>query len=111
MISFSMLRRLALVSVTLALLSSAARAADAKPAAPQNPAPDAAMIAGYPLDTCVVAEEKLGEMGKPYDYLYKKDGQPDRLVRFCCKGCLPDFKKDPEKYLKRIDDAAAAKKS
>jgi hypothetical protein len=34
---------------------------------------------------------------------------PDRLVRFCCKDCLGDFTKDPAKYLKMIDDAAAAK--
>jgi len=30
-------------------------------------------------------------------------------VRFCCKNCLQDFQKDPAKYLKMIDDAAAAK--
>jgi hypothetical protein len=30
-------------------------------------------------------------------------------VRLCCKGCVKEFKKDPAKYLKIIDDAAAAK--
>jgi len=30
-------------------------------------------------------------------------------VRFCCKDCIAQFEKDPQKYLKIIDDAAAAK--
>jgi hypothetical protein len=65
----------------------------------------------YPLDTCVVSGEKLGgEMGAPVDYIYKEAGKPDRLVRFCCKMCIPKFKKDPAKYLKMIDEAAAQKK-
>lgn len=67
--------------------------------------------AAYPLDTCVVSGDELkpGEMGPPIDYVYKQEGKPDRLVRFCCKNCIKDFKKDPAKYLKKIDDAAAAK--
>jgi hypothetical protein len=65
--------------------------------------------ADYPLDTCVVSGEKLGEMGAPIDYIHKEAGKPDRLVRFCCKMCVPKFKKDPAKYLKLIDEAAAAK--
>ena len=67
--------------------------------------------AAYPLATCVVSGEALadGDMGPPIDYVYKQEGQPDRLVRFCCKMCIGKFKKDPAKYLKQIDDAAAAK--
>ena len=66
--------------------------------------------ADYPLTTCVVSGDKLdGDMGAPFDYVYKEDGKPDRLVRFCCKNCVKDFQKDPAKYLKMIDDAAAAK--
>ena len=56
----------------------------------------------YPLTTCVVSGEKLGEMGKPYNYIYK-----NRLVEFCCGNCVETFDKDPEKYLKMIDDAQA----
>ena len=69
--------------------------------------------AGYPLKTCAVSGEELGAgMGDAVDYVYKQAGQPDRLVRFCCEMCLPKFKKDPAKYLKQIDEAAAkAKKS
>ncbi|MBE7558816.1 hypothetical protein HS125_07655 [bacterium] len=55
----------------------------------------------YPLTTCVVSGEKLGgSMGEPVDYLHK-----DRLVRFCCKGCIEKFQKDPDKYLKVLDAA------
>lgn len=69
----------------------------------------AAAPAAYPLDTCVVSEEKLGSMGQPYEYVYKQEGKPDRTVLLCCKGCVKDFQKEPAKYLKLIDDAAAAK--
>jgi YHS domain-containing protein len=59
----------------------------------------------YPLKICVVSGETLGEHGDPYIYNYK-----GREVRFCCKDCVPDFNKDPETYLKQLDDAAAAEK-
>ena len=65
--------------------------------------------AAYPLQTCVVSGDKLEvtSMGAPVDYIHKEAGKADRLVRFCCKDCVKDFKKDPAKYLKKIDDAAA----
>ena len=59
----------------------------------------------YPLEKCVVADEKLGEMGKPY--VFKHEG---REVQLCCKSCLKDFKKDPAKYLKKIEEAEAKAK-
>jgi YHS domain-containing protein len=58
----------------------------------------------YPLDTCVVSGEKLGDMGDTVVFQYE-----GHEVRFCCKKCKKDFLKDPEKYLKMIDDAAKAK--
>jgi YHS domain-containing protein len=54
----------------------------------------------YPLKTCVVSDEKLGEMGKPYVMKYK-----GREVQLCCSSCEKDFKKDPDKYLKKLDEA------
>jgi len=59
----------------------------------------------YPLDTCVVSGEKLGEMGKPYEFTY--EGQE---IKMCCKHCRKKFDKDPAKYLKKLDEAAAKKK-
>ena len=69
--------------------------------------------AEYPIDTCVVSGDKFdgGDMGKPQDYVYKQAGKPDRLLRFCCKDCVKDFKKDPAEYLKALDDAAAKAKA
>jgi YHS domain-containing protein len=51
----------------------------------------------YPLDTCLVSGEKLGGMGKPYEFVYE-----GRQIKFCCKNCLPDFKEDPAKYLAKL---------
>lgn len=49
------------------------------------------------LATCPVSGEKLGEMGKPFTFVYK-----DQEVKLCCKGCKKDFETDPEKYMKLI---------
>jgi hypothetical protein len=59
----------------------------------------------YPLTTCVVSDEKLGEMGKPY--AFTQDGQE---IKLCCKSCLKDFKKDTAKYMKKVADAEAKAK-
>jgi hypothetical protein len=101
-------------------------AAEPKPAdkAPALPAlkdgtlekPDAAWfaqaIASYPLTTCIVAGDDLGgKTQTPQDYAYRRAGLPDRLVRFCCGDCKADFLKDPAKYLKILDEAAAKAKA
>ena len=82
-------------SVFLAGLAGVATAAEPAPA--KAPATKPA----YPLTTCVVSDEKLGGMGKPV--VIKHDG---REVQFCCASCQPEFKKEPAKYLKKIDEAA-----
>lgn len=51
----------------------------------------------YPLTTCLVSDEKLGEMGKPV--LINHQGQE---VGFCCKSCIGNFEKDPAKYLAKL---------
>ena len=56
----------------------------------------------YPLTTCVVSGEKLGEMGKPVVLNYK-----GTEVRFCCNDCVKSFKKDPEKYLTKLKAASS----
>jgi len=68
-------------------------------------------VAAYPLTSCAVSGDKLGGgMGPALDYVWRVAGQPDRLVRFCCGDCPPDFRKDPAKYLAMIDAAKAGKK-
>lgn len=58
----------------------------------------------YPLTTCVVSGESLGDMGEPFVITY--EGQE---VRFCCKGCKKDFLKEPEKYLAKLKAAGSDK--
>jgi len=74
------------------------RAGDTNSVAPVKPKPDL-------LATCPVSGDKLGEMGQPYVFVYQ--GQE---IKLCCSGCKKDFDKDPAKYLKKIQDAAVAKK-
>ncbi len=64
----------------------------------------------YPLETCVVSGDKLGDMGEPFVYVHQQQGQPDRTILLCCKGCVKSFKQEPAKYLRLLDEAAAAKK-
>jgi hypothetical protein len=54
----------------------------------------------YPLDTCIVSDEKLDSMGKPH--VFTHEGQE---IKMCCKSCLKDFKKDTAKYLKKLEGA------
>ena len=62
----------------------------------------------YPLNTCVVSGEKLGEMGKPIEFVYTNNGA-NQEVKFCCPMCQPKFLKDPDKYMKVIKEAEAKK--
>ena len=62
-------------------------------------------LKAYTLKTCVVSGDKLGEMGDPFVYSYK-----GREIKFCCKGCLKDFNKDPDKYIKLIEEGEAKAK-
>jgi hypothetical protein len=85
--------------VLLVALSPLALAADPAPAT-QKTAP------AYPLTTCVVSGEKLGGMGDAFEYIHKEAGKPDRRVLLCCEGCVDDFKKEPAKFLAKLDEAA-----
>jgi hypothetical protein len=60
----------------------------------------------YKLDKCIVSDEKLGEMGKPFVFDYK-----DQQIKLCCKSCKKDFDKDPAKYIKKLEEANAGKKT
>ena len=57
----------------------------------------------YPMEVCVVSDEKLGGMGEPF--VFEHEG---REVKLCCKSCKKDFDKEPAKFTAKID--AAAKK-
>jgi hypothetical protein len=55
----------------------------------------------YKAETCLVSDEKLGDMGEPYVLIRK--GQE---IKLCCKGCLKEFNKDQAAYLKKIETAS-----
>jgi YHS domain-containing protein len=74
---------LALIILSSALLGAVAFAADSH--------------AAYPLTTCVVSREKLGEMGAP---VVINHGGTE--VQFCCNGCVKKFNADPAKYLSKL---------
>lgn len=51
----------------------------------------------YPLDTCIVTDNKLGSMGTPITKTYK--GQD---VKFCCRPCIKKFYQNPDKYMEKL---------
>ena len=61
----------------------------------------------YPLDHCVISDEKLGgDMGKPILYVDRKS---NTLIELCCKSCLKKVQKDATEAVQKIDEARAAK--
>ena len=52
----------------------------------------------YPLKICLVSDNKLGSMGKPYKFTHE-----EQRVELCCKPCLKKFTKEPVKYLKKLE--------
>jgi hypothetical protein len=53
---------------------------------------------------CPKTGELLGSMGVPHKITLK-----DRVVFLCCPGCEAEVRKDPDKYLKILDDKMAKK--
>ncbi len=56
----------------------------------------------YPLEVCVVSNEKLGSHGAVVNIVHE-----NRLVRLCCQGCLADFERTPDKFIKKLKEAEA----
>jgi len=90
--------------------AEAPAAKPAEAAAPAAPAAPGAVMklekttasASYPLKTCVVSGEELGDDRVAYKW-------GDTEVQFCCPDCVKDFEKEPEKYLAKVRAATAAK--
>lgn len=61
-----------------------------------------AEVKPYPLETCIVSDEKLGEMGEVVTKVH--DGQE---FKFCCKHCIKDFDKDPAKFHAKLKEQVA----
>jgi len=86
------LTKLTAIALTVPFLALpfAGLADDTNSVAPAKPKPDL-------LTTCPVSGDKLGEMGKPYIFVYQ--GQE---IKLCCSGCKKDFDKTPAKYVAKI---------
>jgi YHS domain-containing protein len=54
---------------------------------------------------CPVSGEKINEKMKA-TYEYK-----GKIYNFCCAMCIDEFKKDPEKYIKKVEEELKAKSS
>lgn len=54
---------------------------------------------------CPVSGEKIEEKNKA-TYVYE-----GKIYNFCCAGCIDEFKKDPQKYIKKVEDELKAKES
>jgi YHS domain-containing protein len=62
--------------------------------------PEADRALAQKQKVCPVSGEPLGSMGKPVKVEIK-----GRTVFLCCGGCEADLKKDPDKYLAKLDAA------
>jgi hypothetical protein len=72
-------------------------------AAPTKPVP-------YPLNTCIISGEKFGgDMGEPVVFVYTNNGA-NQEIKFCCPMCKPKFLKEPDKYMKIIQQAETKSK-
>ena len=92
------------LATVLFAVSSASRADNTNSVPADKPTP-------YPLATCVVSGDKLGEMGDPIVFVYQDAAKGiNQEIKFCCPGCKPKFLKDPDKYMKTIHEAEAKAK-
>jgi YHS domain-containing protein len=100
---------LAALGATLATFTTTASAGEGCCAA-ATPMADAAKSDAaakpYPLDTCIVSDEKLGADPDMKPYVFVHEGQE---IKLCCKSCKKKFDKSPETYLKKLKDAPAKK--
>jgi hypothetical protein len=88
-----------------AVLSLVAGLMAVEPANVAGAAKAPSAVKPYPLTTCIVSGEALGTMGAPT--VLVQDGQE---VKICCKGCIKTFKKDPAKFLKKLESPAESVK-
>ena len=61
-----------------------------------------APITPYPLKVCLVTGNDLGSMGDEKRIVYES-----REIKFCCAPCERKFRKDPAKYLPRLETPPA----
>lgn len=52
----------------------------------------------YPLDTCIVTDNRLGSMGPVITRVYN-----NQEVKFCCPPCVREFEEDPDHFLSLLN--------
>ena len=62
----------------------------------------------YPLEICLVSDEKLGEDPDMKPFSFSHAGQE---IKLCCKSCKKDFDKDPKKFMAKLEDEAKKAKN
>lgn len=85
------------VVAVLGLGSYVAVAQDGKPATRPSKAE-------YPLDMCPVMNVKIDSKGSPVTFEHE-----GRTVKVCCTRCEGTFKKNPERFHKKLDAMITAK--
>ena len=95
-----LIKNLSAVAFAISIVASPLAGSAADTNAPAKGADKKADLRPYKLEKCIVSDEKLGEMGKPFVAEYK--GQE---IKFCCKGCKKDFDKNPDKFIKKMQEA------
>ncbi len=86
-----------LITTSAALLAGAALLTGCGGEAKKSDGAAPAAAGGAKQELCPVSGEKLGSMGKPYEFEYK-----GRKIQLCCDGCKEDFDKEPEKYAAKL---------
>jgi len=86
--------------------ASTASASSCCPSATPLAAEADAKAKPYPLDTCIVSDEKLDADPEMKSYSFVHEGQE---IKLCCKSCKKKFDKSPETYLKKLAAAPAKK--
>ena len=62
----------------------------------------------YPLETCLISDEKLGADPDMKPFAFVHEGQE---IKMCCKACKKDFDKDSKKFLTKLaEEEKKAKK-
>ncbi|TVR44027.1 MAG: hypothetical protein EA402_07990 [Planctomycetota bacterium] len=60
----------------------------------------------YPSQVCLVADQPLGSMGDPYVFVHE-----GYEIKFCCRGCMPAFRRNTEQFMTKLKAMHAAAES
>ncbi len=92
------MKRLSPLLLVAAIFFAGCQQSNDSVSAPSSvPTATTAAVKPYPLDKCIVSDEKLDSMGEPVVFVH--NGQE---IKLCCKECRKDFDKDTAKFLSKL---------